>query len=169
MTRKRRFRGRIESQWLRQASGEHAAHAAAKDAWEEQQELQKHYAELKLDLIRSVRLTSSVERTTTRVAADATTLLAELAYGISRGATSAKEVAPSPPRVATLILSFVCTRDQLEAALGDMEELFASQVSRFGVQTARIWYWWEVLRSSLAFVARSIRSAIGLESLLKRL
>lgn len=62
-----------------------------------------------------------------------------------------------PPRKAELVLRFLLPKDARESLLGDLEEEFRTiMVPKYGLRTAKVWYWkqvaasvWPVFRSVL--------------------
>jgi hypothetical protein len=81
----------------------------------------------------------------------------------------------SPPPLAELLVSFLAPKNSAQAQLGDLQEMFETNVSRLGEQHARRKYWiqvassfgplcWEWLKriGLVTFVVDYVRSKLGL-------
>ncbi len=59
-----------------------------------------------------------------------------------------------PPRLADRWLAFFCAPTLLEVIQGDLHELYAYRVHRYGLFQARLLYWWDVLWFFRPYVLR---------------
>tara|TARA_B100001250_G_C19596210_1_gene698549 strand:+ start:337 stop:876 length:540 start_codon:yes stop_codon:yes gene_type:complete len=66
------------------------------------------------------------------------------------------EVRHDPPKRMQLLLRFALKPKDQAAILGDMEEIFHSMVVRYGYKTARRWYVWHALRSSVSQLVEKV-------------
>jgi len=57
------------------------------------------------------------------------------------------------PRWGEIVLLFVLPHKLRKTLPGDLEEEFRENVAKMGPRTARIWYWWQVIRSAGALVS----------------
>lgn len=68
----------------------------------------------------------------------------------------------APPKHSQFILSLVAPLDTQEEVLGDLDERFLTQVGRYGLDRARVWYRWQVAQITLAIAVKRAGQAIGL-------
>ncbi len=72
------------------------------------------------------------------------------------------------PAIGESILSYLSSPETLETVLGDLEEGFRKIASKRGTDSARRWYYWQVVRTVGALTMNFIgRAACLLESLQK--
>lgn len=53
----------------------------------------------------------------------------------------------NPPRLAQIALCFILRRQDQDAIMADLDEMFQKRVTQFGPRVAWCWYWGETLRS----------------------
>ena len=68
----------------------------------------------------------------------------------------------APPKHSQFILSLVAPLDTQEEVLGDLDERFLTQVGRYGLKKARLWYRWQVAQITLAVGVKRVGQALGL-------
>jgi hypothetical protein len=73
------------------------------------------------------------------------------------------------PEFGASILAFVCSPDRLEAVLGDLEENFHRIALKRGVSAARRWYYYQIVRSVLAFSFGLLRTGLAITEILRKL
>jgi hypothetical protein len=61
-----------------------------------------------------------------------------------------------PPAIPLAILHFFASQPDFAAVLGDMSEEFQQRIHRSGATAARLWFWREAFRNSLAMTAREV-------------
>ncbi len=61
-----------------------------------------------------------------------------------------------PPRLAEWFLSAVTDSSISYSAIGDFEEQFQLVRQEHGLLGANTWYWWQILRSTPAFISDSL-------------
>ncbi|MCG8603559.1 permease prefix domain 2-containing transporter, partial [bacterium] len=61
-----------------------------------------------------------------------------------------------PPRLAERLLSLLTDPAIRYSALGDFEERFCQLQKEKGRRKARLWYWWQIIRSVPSFLTDSI-------------
>ncbi len=76
---------------------------------------------------------------------------------------------PPPPKRAEQILWFVFSQAQREGMLGDLAEAYATHFSKFGLDSARWWYWEQVLKSVGAGIIPTLRRLAITDLLLRHL
>lgn len=86
-------------------------------------------------------------------------------YAFRSYAARAEEV----PKLADGILIYVCSPEVLEQTLGDLEEGFRQVAAERGAAAARRWYYWQVARSVVTFVASSLFRLVSLLEALRKL
>lgn len=80
-------------------------------------------------------------------------------------AESPSEPIPQPPINAEYILHLLLNRNEQEAVIGDLLELYPKKVERLGECRARFWFYAEVIRSIWPLIRRAIARASGLIAL----
>lgn len=64
----------------------------------------------------------------------------------------------SPPKLATLFLSWSVPSNIKEPVLGDLEEAYLTRLTNQGKQAANYWYWRQAIMSGLSFMLQTQRS-----------
>ena len=86
--------------------------------------------------------------------------------GLVSGRTSDYPVAI--PKLGEFILYLVLPKVDREHVPGDLEEEFRTTiVPKFGPAKARLWYWWQVIRSIVIFLFAAVQKVAGLFSKFK--
>jgi hypothetical protein len=75
-----------------------------------------------------------------------------------------EERQPSPPAVAEALMQLLGPKRSINAQLGDLQEMFNTDILRFGDRRARRRYWLQVIRSITPFVVQKFKrlSFIGI-------
>ena len=82
------------------------------------------------------------------------TIGAEATLTVLRKGSDGQQV---PPKAPEYLLYLFLTRDNRKAMFGDLEEEFRTEIlTRFGARRARLWFWWQVVRSVWPSVSGSI-------------
>jgi putative ABC transport system permease protein len=80
--------------------------------------------------------------------------------GIGNGA--GMKAGSCPPRIARWLLEVTISRDLVDRAMGDFEEIYAQRCRDQGKIAAGFWYWGHVLRSLLPFLRDTIYWRLGM-------
>lgn len=78
----------------------------------------------------------------------------------------AKQIAPS---IGWWILALTCSRDQLDAIAGDIEEGFARYARERGHAAAHWWFWIQIVTSFAHLAVRAVQKALPIADLFKKL
>ena len=88
------------------------------------------------------------------------------AHGDQSGSIFVSDRSESVPRVGELLLRYVCPSDRLEEFISHLERNFVSHTKKYGVLSARRWFWFQVVRM---IGKRVCRVAMFLAEFVKRL
>lgn len=84
------------------------------------------------------------------------------------GIKSSHSAFPEVPRIGQGIVSLL-SGEMREAVLGDLAERFEKRVAQRGEQNARVWFWWQVTRTTAQFSLRWVRRLVELDAVLQRI
>lgn len=120
---------------------------------------------------RAMRIETKVIRQQGRTIITRTTIadLADAYVTVSAAMEEVVDARQFAPPIGWWILALTCSRDQLDAIAGDIEEGFARYARERGHAAAHWWFWIQIVTSFAHLAVRAIQKTLPIADLFKKL